>query len=87
MTKWINNEGKIFDHEWDARDYCYDSETEDDLIEAVKNCVENYWRLFLDALQAHDSWEYQKLCDDILDEIWARQGFREIEVEDEENEN
>ena len=78
MTKWINNEGKIFENEDVARDYCYDSETKDD--------IEDYYNLILDVLWARDICDYQKLQDEILDRIWEKQGFREIEVEDKDGE-
>lgn len=86
MTKWTNNDGEIFENEDAARDRCYDMVDEDDIVEVIKNdYIESYWKMFMDALLAHDAWEYQKLHDEILDKIWDEQGFTEIEVEDEEN--
>lgn len=39
----------------------------------------------MDALLAHDVWEYQKLQDEILDKVWEDCGFTEIEEEDDED--
>lgn len=86
MTKWTNNDGEIFEDEDAARDYCYDSETKDDIIEVIKDNIEDYYNLILDVLWAHDVCDYQKLQDEILDRIWEKQGFREIEVKDKNGE-
>ena len=86
MTKWINNDGEIFEDEDAARDRCYEMITVDDIIEVIKdNYIESYWRLFMDALRAHDVWEYQELHDEIFDKVWEDCGFTEIEEEDEED--
>lgn len=86
MTKWINNDGEIFETEDAARDRCYDMIDEDDIIEVIKDSyIESYWKLFMDALLARDVWEYQKLQDEILDKVWEDRGFTEIEEEDDED--
>lgn len=86
MTKWINNDGEIFETEDAARDRCYDMIDEDDIIEVIKDSyIESYWKLFMDALLARDVWEYQKLQDEILDKVWEDCGFTEIEEEDDED--
>lgn len=55
MTKWINNDGEIFEDEDAARDRCYDMIEEDDIVEVIKDSyIESYWKLFMDALLAHD---------------------------------
>ena len=86
MTKWTNNDGEIFEDEDVACDRCYEMITEDDIVEVIKdNYIESYWRLFTDALFAHDAWEYQKLQDEIFDKVWEDCGFTEIEEEDDED--
>ena len=86
MTKWTNNNDEIFEDEDAARDRCCEMITDDDFIEVIKDSyIESYWKLFMDALLAHDVWEYQKLQDEILDKVWEDCGFTEIEVEDEED--
>ena len=86
MTKWINNDGEIFETEDAARDRCYDMIDEDDIIEVIKDSyIESYWKLFMDALLARDVWEYKKLQDEILDKVWEDCGFTEIEEEDDED--
>ena len=86
MTKWTNNDGEIFETEDAARDRCYEMITVDDIIEVIKdNYIESYWKLFMDALLAHDVWEYQELHDEIFDKVWEDCGFTEIEVEDDED--
>ena len=86
MTKWINNDGEIFETEDAARDRCYDMIDEDDIIEVIKDSyIESYWKLCMDALLARDVWEYQKLQDEILDKVWEDCGFTEIEEEDDED--
>ena len=86
MTKWINNDGEIFEDENAARNRCHDMIEEDDIVEVIKDSyIESYWKLFMDALLAHDVWEYQKLQDEILDKVWDDCGFTEIEEEDEED--
>lgn len=83
MTKWVNNEGKIFNSEEEARDYCSDSVRKEDIIEVIKNdYVESYYKRFMDALQSYDSWDYRKLQEDIFDKVWEDLGFREIEVKE-----
>lgn len=85
MAKWTNNEGKIFESEDAARDFCLDSVREEDIIEVIKDAyIESYYELFMDALKSHDFWEYGKLQDDIFDKVWEDLGFREIEKEGEE---
>ena len=87
MTKWTNNDDEIFEDEDAARDRCYDMIEEDDIVEVIKDSyIESYWKLFMDALLAHDVWEYQKLHDEILDKVWDDCGFTEIEEEDDEDE-
>ena len=49
------------------------------------NYIEDYWKLFMDALLAHDAWEYGKLQDEIFDKVWEDCGFTEIEEEDDED--
>ena len=86
MTKWINDDGEIFEDEDAARNRCYDMITVDDIIEVIKdNYIESYWRLFMDALRVHDVWEYQELHDEIFDKVWEDCGFTEIEEEDDED--
>ena len=86
MTKWINSDGEIFENEDAARDRCYEMITVDDIIEVIKdNYIESYWKLFMDALLAHDVWEYQELHDEIFDKVWEDCGFTEIEEEDDED--
>ena len=86
MTKWTNNDDEIFEDEDAARDRCYDMVTEDDIIEVIKdNYIDYHWKLFMDALLAHDPWEYQKLQDEIFDKVWEDWGFTEIEEEDDED--
>ena len=86
MTKWINNDGEIFEDEDAARDRWYDRIEEDDIVEVIKDSyIESYWKLFMDALLAHDVWEYQKLQDEILDKVWEDCGFTEFEEEDDED--
>lgn len=85
MDKWINNEGKIFESEGAARDYCSDSIREKDIVEVIKNdYIESYYGIFMNALHFHDAQEYWKLRDDIFDKVWEDLGFREIEEEGEE---
>ena len=87
MTKWTNNDDEIFEDEDTARDRCYEMITEDDIVEVIKdNYSELHWKLFMDALFAHDAWEYQKLQDEIFDKVWDDYGFTEIEEEDDEDE-
>ena len=86
MTKWTNNDGEIFEDEDAARDRCYDMIEEDDIVEVIKDSyIESYWKMFMDALLAHDVWEYQKLHDEILDKVWEDRGFTEIEMKDDED--
>ena len=86
MTKWINDDGEIFEDEDAARNRCYDMITVDDIIEVIKdNYIESYWRLFMDALRVRDVWKYQELHDEIFDKVWEDCGFTEIEEEDEED--
>lgn len=86
MTEWMNNDGEIFEDEDAARDRCCEMIEEDDIVEVIKDSyIESYWKLFMDALLAHDACEYQKLQDEILDKVWDDCGFTEIEVEDEED--
>ena len=88
MTKWTNNDGEIFETEDEARDRCHDMITVDDIIEVIKDSyIESYCELFLDALLAHDAWEYQKLLDEIFDKVWEDCGFTEIEEENDEDED
>lgn len=88
MTKWTNNDGEIFETEDAARDRCYDMIDEDDIIEVIKDdYIESFWQLFMDALSAHDFWNYEQLQEDIFDKVWEDCGFTEIEVEDNEDEN
>lgn len=88
MTKWTNNDGEIFEDEDAARDRCYDMIDEDDIIEVIKDdYIESFWQLFMDALSAHDFWNYEQLQEDIFDKVWEDCGFTEIEVEDDEDEN
>lgn len=83
---WIDKYGNKFETEEEARDRCYDMITEDDIVEVIKDSyIESYWKLFMDALLAHDVWEYQKLQDEILDKVWEDCGFTEIEEVDDEN--
>lgn len=85
MTKWTNDDDEIFEDEDAARDRCYEMITEDDIVEVIKDSyIESYWKLFMDALFAHDAWEYQKLQDEIFDKVWEDCGFTEIEEEDED---
>lgn len=85
MTKWTNNDGEIFEDEDAARDRCCEMIEEDDIVEVIKDSyIESYWKLFMDALLAHDAWEYQKLQDEVLDKVWEDCGFTEIEEEDED---
>lgn len=85
MTKWTNNNDEIFEDEDAARDRCCEMITDDDFIEVIKDSyIESYWKLFMDALLAHDAWEYQKLQDEVLDKVWEDCGFTEIEEEDED---
>lgn len=87
MTKWTNNDGEIFEDEDAACDRCREMIEEDDIVEVIKDSyIESYWKLFMDALLAHDAWEYQKLQDEILDKVWEDCGFTEIEEEDEDGE-
>lgn len=86
MTKWTNNDGEIFEDEDAARDRCSEMIEEDDIVEVIKDSyIESYWKLFMDALLAHDVWEYQKLQDEILDKVQDDCGFTEIKEEDEED--
>ena len=86
MTKWTNNDGEIFESEDAARDRCYELIEEDDIVEVIKDSyIGSYWKLFMDALLAHDAWEYQKLQDEIFDKVWEDYGFTEIEAEDDED--
>ena len=86
MTKWTNNNGEIFETEDAARDRCYDMIDEDDIIEVIKDdYIESFWQLFMDALSAHDFWNYEQLQEDIFDKVWEDCGFTEIEVEDDED--
>lgn len=86
MTKWTNNDGEIFEDEDAARDRCYDMIDEDDIIEVIKDdYIESFWQLFMDALSAHDFWNYEQLQEDIFDKVWEDCGFTEIEVEDDED--
>lgn len=86
MTKWTNNDDEIFETEDAARDRCYDMITEDDIVEVIKDdYIESFWKLFMDALSAHDFWNYEKLKEDIFDKVWEDCGFTEIEVEDDED--
>lgn len=86
MIKWTNDDDEIFEDEDAARDRCSEMITDDDFIEVIKDSyIEAHWRLFIDALLAHDAWEYQKLQDEVLDKVWEDCGFTEIEVEDEED--
>lgn len=86
MTKWTNNDDEIFEDEDAARDRCCEMITEDDIVEVIKDSyIESYWKLFMDALLAHDAWEYQKLQDEIFDKVWEDYGFTEIEEEDDED--
>lgn len=86
MTKWTNGDDEIFEDEDAARDRCCEMITEDDIVEVIKdNYIESYWKLFMDALFAHDVWEYQKLQDEIFDKVWEDCGFIEIEEEDDED--
>lgn len=86
MTKWINNDGEIFEDEDAARDRCYDMITEDDIVEVIKDdYIESFWELFMDTLLAHDAWNYEKLKEDIFDKVWEDCGFTEIEEEDDED--
>lgn len=88
MTKWTNNDDEIFEDEDTACDRCYEMITVDDIIEVIKdNYIESNWRLFMDALLAHNPWEYQQLQDEIFDKVWEDCGFTEIEVENDEDEN
>lgn len=85
MAKWTNNDDEIFEDEDAARDRCLEMITDDDFVEVIKDSyIEFYWRLFMDALLAHDVWEYQKLQDEVLDKVWEDCGFTEIEEEDED---
>lgn len=85
MTKWTNNDGEIFEDEDAARDRCYEMITVDDIIEVIKDdYIESFWQLFMDALSAHDFWNYEQLQEDIFDKVWEDCGFTEIEVEDDE---
>ena len=85
MTKWTNNDGEIFEDEDAARDRCCEMIEEDDIVEVIKDSyIESYWKLFMDALFAHDAWEYQKLQDEVFDKVWEDCGFTEIEEEDED---
>ena len=88
MIKWTNNDDEIFEDEDAARDRCSEMITDDDFIEVIKDSyIESHWRLFVDALLAHDAWEYQKLQDEVLDKVWEDCGFTEIEEEDDEDED
>lgn len=88
MTKWTNNDGEIFEDEDAARDRCLDLIEENDIVEVIKDdYIESFWKLFMDALLAHDSWNYEKLKEDIFDKVWEDCGFTEIEVEDDEDED
>lgn len=85
MTKWTNNNDEIFEDEDAARDRCCEMITEDDIVEVIKDSyIESYWKLFMDALLAHDAWEYQKLQDEIFDKVWEDCGFTEIEEEEDD---
>lgn len=82
MTKWTNDDDEIFETEDEARDRCYDMITEDDIVEVIKDSyIESYWKLFMDALFAHDVWEYQKLQDEILDKVWEDCGSTDINLD------
>lgn len=86
MTKWTNNDDEIFETEDEARDRCYEMITVDDIIEVIKDdYIESFWQLFMDALSAHDFWNYEQLQEDIFDKVWEDCGFTEIEVEDDED--
>ena len=86
MTKWVNNDGEIFEDENDARNRCLDMIDKDDFVEVIKNSyIEFHWKLFMDALLGHDAWEYQKLQNEVFDKVWEDCGFTEIEVEDDED--
>lgn len=86
MTKWTNNDDEIFEDEDAARDRCYDMITVEDIIEVIKDdYIESFWQLFMDALSAHDFWNYEQLQEDIFDKVWEDCGFTEIEVEDDED--
>lgn len=85
MAKWTNDGDEIFEDEDAARDRCLEMITDDDFVEVIKDSyIEFHWRLFMDALLAHDAWEYQKLQDEVLDKVWEDCGFTEIEEEDED---
>ena len=87
MTKWTNNDGEIFETKDAARDRCDDMIDEDDIIEVIKDdYIESFWQLFMDALSAHDFWNYEQLKEDIFDKVWEDCGFTEIEVDDDEDE-
>ena len=86
MTKWTNSDDEIFFFFYTASDRCYELIVEGDIIEVLKDSyIGSYWKLFMDALLAHDAWEYQKLQDEIFDKVWEDCGFTEIEVEDDED--
>lgn len=86
MIEWTNNDGEIFKDEDAARNRCCEMITDDDFIEVIKDSyIESYWKLFMDALLAHDAWEYQKLQDEVFDKVWEDCGFTEIEEEDDED--
>lgn len=86
MTKWTNNYYEIFEDEEAARDCCYEMITVDDIIEVIKDdYIESFWELFMDALSAHDFWNYEHLKKDIFDKVWEDCGFTEIEEEDDED--
>lgn len=84
---WIDKYGNKFETEEEVREACFDDiKSEDDIVEVIKDSyIESYWKLFMDALLAHDVWEYQKLQDEILDKVWEDCGFIEIEEEDDED--
>lgn len=84
---WIDKYGNKFETEEEVREACFDDiKSEDDIVEVIKDSyIESYWKLFMDALLAHDVWEYQKLQDEILDKVWEDCGFTEIEEEDDED--
>ena len=86
MAKWTNSDDEIFETEDEARDRCYELITVDDIIEVIYDkYIESYWKLFMDALSAHDAWEYQKLLDEIFDKVWKDYSFTEIEEEDDKD--